>query len=1288
MNQKIRQPYEVIKIDKYTRRIKNPVILLLNRSFHKIGRISRYTDWNVSLVGDGIDEICFNVHKYSNGVLCPVWDNLVDLKVIDVEDFGRFEISVDYTDNTETVKFIHGFSLETELSQIMLYDFHVNDEDAADMVKTDYSKDNYDEDGNYIPTTFYREILDTDTQEDVEFKKKHSLLHRVLADKAPHWSIGYVTPYIAMEEGLNAEPSSTFQRTYTADGESIYEFLTQTVAKESNVVFVFDTINRKINCYSLCNDAFDPETGKIKIAGVGQDTTILVSKTKLANEIKLSANKDNIKNCFRVQGGDDVITDMVSAVNMNGSKYIYQFAQFQYDDMTEDLRSRLMSYQAMMEDKKTQEAYYGETGIYTRLCNAYDDLVYYESAMMPDTSKAVDIGSAKEQYDKMIKELANHGSYVAVSSLNSYDNNLFVGVTNNIEAYLQILIDSRFELKIIKDTTAYNDKSHVWTGKVQIVQRTDDKNIYPIDESTVNNIYINVNEDKMAFAKQKIEKALSKGSILDIDFEVAGMGEPEMYEYFRKYSLNRLTSFYDGYNSCISILIELGETVNSEVSDTIYYKYEKRLRIVKDVLEERKKDIKIIQDNIDKLKKEQKDFMYGSDIYEPHDFKTYMGDLYNEFCKYRREETYSNNNYISDGLDTAECLLKTKELLDTANKELKKTCMLQRTVSTSLNNLFALPEFEPLYDKFALYNYIRIRTDDELLKLRLIGIEFSGDSVEEIQVTFSEQIESIEGSTGTIRNILKKASNMSGTYASTVLQAKKGTQAKNEIQDIYENGLDTGKAMVTNNENQEVTITSSGIIGKNMYDEGSYGDKQFRITGNTISFTNDNWKSVRMTLGENTFWNPIKKKEETAYGIFADAIVGNMIAGNNMFIGNKNGNVLISGDGIQIDKGTITWGKDKVNPPEMEDIDGFSEFKDKVNIALTGSTEIGSDYVISPKIGGGYLYIKDKRTIGNTGIGIEINPNGTNFTGHNADYVFNVSKNEKLIMGVDTDGNGYFNGNITGSKITGSKIITASKNEDNITEISGGIIRNRGYIADKYSECDIIDGNIAIHSDKNSLTMNSAGLMIYSKKENPEVNMDRYEFVVDLSDLSDSSNSFTTNLKSTFDNNVFMNKELNVDGDITVGNGLGTINGILNSTSDRNLKSDIKPLTEKHMKFFSLLQPVSFKFKDGRSGRTHVGFISQDVENSMKQAGLTDLDFAGFCKDVKIIETEDEYGNTTSQIEKDENGNDVYIYSLRYDEFIALNTFMIQNLYKENQDIKERLLRLEERIDNLERNPK
>lgn len=83
--------------------------------------------------------------------------------------------------------------------------------------------------------------------------------------------------------------------------------------------------------------------------------------------------------------------------------------------------------------------------------------------------------------------------------------------------------------------------------------------------------------------------------------------------------------------------------------------------------------------------------------------------------------------------------------------------MCQRTISVTLNNIFALPEFEPLYDSFQLYNYIRVRTEDELLKLRILGLEISGDSLDTVTVTFADKIESITGSTEDIKSILDQA---------------------------------------------------------------------------------------------------------------------------------------------------------------------------------------------------------------------------------------------------------------------------------------------------------------------------------------------------------------------------------------------------------------------------------------------------------------------------------------------------------------------------------------------------
>ena len=133
------------------------------------------------------------------------------------------------------------------------------------------------------------------------------------------------------------------------------------------------------------------------------------------------------------------------------------------------------------------------------------------------------------------------------------------------------------------------------------------------------------------------------------------------------------------------------------------------------------------------------------------------------------------------------------------------------------------------------------------------------------------------------------------------------------------------------------------------------------------------------------------------------------------------------------------------------------------------------------------------------------------------------------------------------------------------------------------------------------------------------------------------------------------------------------------STSDRNMKKNIHKLTDIHKKLFMKLIPVSYLFKDGESGRTHIGFIAQDVEDAMRELNMSPLDFAGFCKDVKMKERLTVNADGDKIIEEipilDDGGNEEYIYSLRYEEFIALNTAMIQDLYKEINKLRKLLER-------------
>lgn len=102
------------------------------------------------------------------------------------------------------------------------------------------------------------------------------------------------------------------------------------------------------------------------------------------------------------------------------------------------------------------------------------------------------------------------------------------------------------------------------------------------------------------------------------------------------------------------------------------------------------------------------------------------------------------------------------------------------------------------------------------------------------------------------------------------------------------------------------------------------------------------------------------------------------------------------------------------------------------------------------------------------------------------------------------------------------------------------------------------------------------------------------------------------------------------------------------TTSDRNKKNTITYNMAPYEALFDALRPTPYKLNNGTSGRTHLGLISQDVEEALTACGLTDMDFAGFIKSPAVDETKQETGE--------------YNYALRYGEFIAMLIHEVQML--------------------------
>lgn len=135
------------------------------------------------------------------------------------------------------------------------------------------------------------------------------------------------------------------------------------------------------------------------------------------------------------------------------------------------------------------------------------------------------------------------------------------------------------------------------------------------------------------------------------------------------------------------------------------------------------------------------------------------------------------------------------------------------------------------------------------------------------------------------------------------------------------------------------------------------------------------------------------------------------------------------------------------------------------------------------------------------------------------------------------------------------------------------------------------------------------------------------------------------------------------------------------TSSDENDKRDMLEFIDKDDAFFDKLKPISFYRKKG--DRRHFGFGAQSVEKALQEVGYTSQDFAGLCFDTKTKTVKNEEGKEVEVPILDENGNEELSYSLRYEEFISLNTWQIQKAKERISNLEDIVKSQQETIENL-----
>jgi len=898
----------------------SPTMILAHRNGRKIGEIKAE---NIVTKDSMInpDEISFNVQKYIDGKINLLWDKIIDFKLIWYKEADLwFEIYVDIDESDETIKNVLCKQLgQAETSQIMLYNIEINTEN-------DIARDEY-----IIPTVLYN-------------KDNHeaSLLHRIM-EKANHYTIIHVDSTIAK-----------IQRTFTFDDISLYDAFQQ-IAEEIGCLFIFHSnsdkngkIQRTISVFDLesnCNVCGHrgeftykcPECGSSDVnEGYGEDTTIFVTADELGENIQFTTDVDSVKNCFKLEAGDDLMTATIRNCNPNGTDYIWYISEDVKTDMTKELIEKIDSYNVLFNayqndyiadiDLSILEQYNnlvkkyqvynedlqlisspikGYSSLMMAVYNTIDLSLFLQSALMPNV--AISDTNATEQAALLTTENLSPVSVTDVSHIS-------LATANSVVlSVAKIIINSGYRVKVNESVL----EGQTWIGNFVITNYSDED-----DTAVSSTVSVEINDDYEHFVQQKIDKIIKDKNTEDLSITGLFKLDYNLFcEELKKYSLNRLTSFYDACQACIDILIEQGiadsETwagSDPNLYDNLYVPYYRKLKAIEEEIQIRQNEINLIdgaydsdgilvqnglQTILNNIKKE---------IQKELDFQNYIGnELWLEFCTYRREDKYSNDNYISDGLNNTELFEKAIEFIKVAKNEIYKSAELQHSISSSLKNLLMIEKFKPLIKHFKTGNWIRVLVDDKVYKLRLLEYELEYDNIDSLSVDFSDVLKTASGESDQ-KSIISKVVSMSSSYGSVKKQANQGSESNKIIQQWHESGLDaTNTKIIGGAGNQTQTWDSHGMLFRE-YDPitDTYDNEQLKIINSTIAITNDNWETTKTAIGNFYYRDPKTNELKNAYGINGEVIIGKLVIGEGLGIYNESGSLNFDNNGFVVTNGTNT----------------------------------------------------------------------------------------------------------------------------------------------------------------------------------------------------------------------------------------------------------------------------------------------------------------------------------------------------------------------------------------------
>ena len=302
----------------------------------------------------------------------------------------------------------------------------------------------------------------------------------------------------------------------------------------------------------------------------------------------------------------------------------------------------------------------------------------------------------------------------------------------------------------------------------------------------------------------------------------------------------------------------------------------------------------------------------------------YMDELQN----YIFEGSYTDEYVVvTDSMSYAEQFNQMKTMYTRAKQQLVKVSQPTQEFSIDVENFVFAKDFEQWSEDLETGCLISVELyEDDIAKLFLSNITINYDD-HSLSMTFGNRFNRFDPK-ALFDDVLGSVSKSANTlnYVKDVLYPIKAGEL-DVVKDTLQRSRDLtmGAALASNN--QEVVIDASGYTGREVTDTGEYDPRQIKITGRNIVFTDDSWETSKTAIGELVLNN-----NETAYGVNAELLVGDMIVGENIRI------LGTGADGTPTDIFTIMDNKISTNVSES-----VGELRDETGAALDNiSTQVSS----------------------------------------------------------------------------------------------------------------------------------------------------------------------------------------------------------------------------------------------------------------------------------------------------------------------------------------------------------